>query len=469
MTASLFDEGASSSRPGAPLAVRMRPRTLDELVGQRHLLEPGSPLRRLVSGGGDGRAGASSVILWGPPGTGKTTLATLVSTSTGRRFVELSAVTAGVKDVREVIERARDALGMQGQGTVLFVDEVHRFSKTQQDALLPAVENGWVTLVAATTENPSFSVISPLLSRSLVLTLAPLTDDDVRDLLRRAVVDRRGLDGSVELSEEAEEHLLRIAGGDARRALTSLEAAAGAALDAGSHVVDLTAVERAVDKAAPRYDRDGDQHYDVISAFIKSCRGSDVDAALHYLARMLEAGEDPRFIARRLIILASEDVGLADPTALQTAVAAAQAVQLIGLPEGRLTLAQATVAIALAPKSNAVTTAIGAAEADVRRGLIGPVPAHLRDSHYSRAADLGHGVGYVYPHDLPGGVAPQQYGPDQLGDRRYYEPTRHGAEARYADVLERLRVALGRDAAKPQEPAPDPPVGSESPTPGEEA
>jgi len=469
VTASLFDEGASSSRPGAPLAVRMRPRTLDELVGQRHLLEPGSPLRRLVSGGGDGRAGASSVILWGPPGTGKTTLATLVSTSTGRRFVELSAVTAGVKDVREVIERARDALGMQGQGTVLFVDEVHRFSKTQQDALLPAVENGWVTLVAATTENPSFSVISPLLSRSLVLTLAPLTDDDVRDLLRRAVVDRRGLDGSVELSEEAEEHLLRIAGGDARRALTSLEAAAGAALDAGSHVVDLTAVERAVDKAAPRYDRDGDQHYDVISAFIKSCRGSDVDAALHYLARMLEAGEDPRFIARRLIILASEDVGLADPTALQTAVAAAQAVQLIGLPEGRLTLAQATVAIALAPKSNAVTTAIGAAEADVRRGLIGPVPAHLRDSHYSRAADLGHGVGYVYPHDLPGGVAPQQYGPDQLGDRRYYEPTRHGAEARYADVLERLRVALGRDAAKPQEPAPDPPVGSESPTPGEEA
>jgi putative ATPase len=469
VTASLFDEGSSSSRPGAPLAVRMRPRTLDELVGQRHLLEPGSPLRRLVSGGGDGRAGASSVILWGPPGTGKTTLATLVSTSTGRRFVELSAVTAGVKDVREVIERARDALGMQGQGTVLFVDEVHRFSKTQQDALLPAVENGWVTLVAATTENPSFSVISPLLSRSLVLTLAPLTDDDVRDLLRRAVADRRGLDGSVEVSEEAEEHLLRVAGGDARRALTSLEAAAGAALDAGSHVVDLTAVERAVDRAAPRYDRDGDQHYDVISAFIKSCRGSDVDAALHYLARMLEAGEDPRFIARRLIILASEDVGLADPTALQTAVAAAQAVQLIGLPEGRLTLAQATVAIALAPKSNAVTTAIGAAEADVRRGLIGPVPAHLRDSHYSRAADLGHGVGYVYPHDLPGGVAPAQYGPDQLGDRRYYEPTRHGAEARYADVLDRLRVALGRDAAQPHEPAPDSPVGSEAPTPGEEA
>ncbi len=458
MTASLFDDGAAPTRAGAPLAVRMRPRTLEELVGQRHLLEPGSPLRRLVADPVSGRAGITSVILWGPPGTGKTTLASLVSTSTGRRFVELSAVTAGVKDVREVVDRARDALGMHGQGTVLFVDEVHRFSKTQQDALLPAVENGWVTLVAATTENPSFSVISPLLSRSLVLTLASLTDDDLRDLLRRAVSDPRGLDGTVELSEEAEDHLLRVAGGDARRALTSLEAAAGAAMDAGTHVVDLAAVERAVAHAAPRYDRDGDQHYDVISAFIKSCRGSDVDAALHYLARMLEAGEDPRFIARRLIILASEDVGMADPTALQTAVAAATAVQLIGLPEGRLTLAQATVAIALAPKSNAVTVAIGEAEADVRRGLIGPVPAHLRDSHYARASDLGHGVGYVYPHDVPGGVAEQQYAPDQATGRRYYVPTRHGAEARYADVLDRLRVALGREV---------PPVGSEDVSSGD--
>jgi putative ATPase len=478
VTASLFDEGAGPTRAGAPLAVRMRPRSLDELVGQQHLLAPGSPLRRLITSAQDGGPGPSSVILWGPPGTGKTTLASLVSTSTGRRFVELSAVTAGVKDVREVVERARDALGMHGTGTVLFVDEVHRFSKTQQDALLPAVENGWVTLVAATTENPSFSVISPLLSRSLLLTLAPHTDDDIRDLLRRAVTDPRGLDGTVELSAEAEDHLLRLAGGDARRALTSLEAAAGAALDTGSHVVDLTAVERAVDRAAPRYDRDGDQHYDVISAFIKSCRGSDVDAALHYLARMLEAGEDPRFIARRLIILASEDVGLADPTALQTAVAAANAVQLIGLPEGRLTLAQATIAIALAPKSNAVITAIGAAEDDVRRGLIGPVPPHLRDAHYARAGDLGHGVGYEYPHSLPGGVAAQQYGPDQLGDRRYYRPTRYGAEARYADVLERLRVALGRDpapstsstddAADGNDKAPpvDPPVRSEpDPTP----
>jgi putative ATPase len=479
VSASLFDEGSAPTRASAPLAVRMRPRTLDELVGQQHLLAPGSPLRRLITAAQDGGPGPTSVILWGPPGTGKTTLASLVSTSTGRRFVQLSAVTAGVKDVREVIDRARDALGMHGTGTVLFVDEVHRFSKTQQDALLPAVENGWVTLVAATTENPSFSVISPLLSRSLVLTLASLTDDDVRDLLHRAVTDPRGLDGTVELSAEAEDHLLRIAGGDARRALTSLEAAAGAALDTGTHVIDLSAVERAVDKAAPRYDRDGDQHYDVISAFIKSCRGSDVDAALHYLARMLEAGEDPRFIARRLIILASEDVGLADPTALQTAVAAATAVALIGLPEGRLTLAQATIAIALAPKSNAVITAIGAAEDDVRRGLIGPVPPHLRDAHYARAGDLGHGVGYDYPHSVPGGVAAQQYGPDQLGERRYYVPTRYGAEARYADVLERLRVALGRDPARasdadqparpdqPHQTAVDPPIGSdrdESPT-----
>jgi putative ATPase len=471
VTASLFDDGISSSRASAPLAVRMRPRTLDELVGQRHLLEAGSPLRRLVSGG-QGRANPASVILWGPPGTGKTTLASLVSTATGRRFVELSAVTAGVKDVREVVERARDALGMHQQGTVLFVDEVHRFSKTQQDALLPAVENGWVTLVAATTENPSFSVISPLLSRSLVLTLAPLTDDDIRELLSRAVSDPRGLDGSLTLTEEAVDHLLRVAGGDARRALTSLEAAAGAALDAGVAVVDLAMVERVVDRAAPRYDRDGDQHYDVISAFIKSCRGSDVDAALHYLARMLEAGEDPRFIARRLIILASEDVGLADPSALQTAVAAADAVALIGLPEGRITLAQATIAIALAPKSNAVVAAIGAAQEDVRKGLVGPVPPHLRDSHYARASDLGHGVGYAYPHDLPGGVAAQQYGPDALGARRYYLPTRHGAEARYADVLEKLRVALGREQpppAKPEDVAVPPQVGSDTVPPGEES
>jgi putative ATPase len=455
VTASLFDEGAAPTRAGAPLAVRMRPRTLDEVVGQSHLLVEGSPMRRLVSAAGDGGPGPTSVILWGPPGTGKTTLAMLVSTATGRRFQELSAVNAGVKDVREVVERARDALGMHGTGTVLFVDEVHRFSKTQQDALLPAVENGWVTLVAATTENPAFSVISPLLSRSVLLTLSSLTDDDIRTVLRHAVTDPRGLDAAVEVTEDAEDHLVRIAGGDARRALTSLEAAAGAALDAGATKVDLATVERAVDRAAPRYDRDGDQHYDVISAFIKSIRGSDADAAMHYLARMVESGEDPRFIARRLMILASEDIGLADPNALPLAVAAAQAVQLIGMPEGFFALSHATLALALAPKSNAVTLAMGAATEDLRKGLIGPVPAHLRDSHYARAGDLGHGVGYVYPHDVPGAVAAQQYGPDALGDRRYYRPTTYGAEARYREVSDRLRVALGRDPAPPADPAAD--------------
>ena len=448
MTASLFDEGVDPRRAGAPMAVRMRPRTLDELVGQRHLLAAGSPLRRLIASSGE--RSNSSIILWGPPGTGKTTLATLVSTSTGRRFTELSAVTAGVKDVREVIDRARDALAMNGIGTVLFVDEVHRFSKTQQDALLPAVENGWVTLIAATTENPSFSVISPLLSRSLLLTLQPLTDEDISQLLDRAIADPRGLNGAAELSDSARDHLLRIAGGDARRALTSLEAAAGATLDLGSHVIDLDAVERAVDKAAPRYDRDGDQHYDVISAFIKSVRGSDVDAALHYLARMIEAGEDPRFLARRLVILASEDIGLADPSALATATAAAEAVAFIGMPEGRYPLAQATIALSLAPKSNAVAVAIGEAQGDVQKGLIGPVPPHLRDSHYARAGDLGHGVGYVYPHNVPGAVAAQEYGPEQLGDRRYYRPTRYGAESRYADVLDKLRQALGRQISDGQ-------------------
>ncbi|MGH3744259.1 MAG: replication-associated recombination protein A, partial [Mycobacteriales bacterium] len=322
----------------APLAVRMRPRTLDEVAGQQHLLGPGSPLRRLVEGGP--ARGSSSVLLWGPPGTGKTTLAMLVASATGRRFRELSAVTAGVKDVRAVIDEARQALAMTGAATVLFVDEVHRFSKTQQDALLPSVENRWITLVAATTENPSFSVISPLLSRSLLLTLQPLTDADVSALVDRALADERGLGGTVALDDDARDHLLRMAGGDARRALTALEAGASAALARGStraagqrggSTIDLATLEEAVDTAAVRYDRAGDQHYDVVSAFIKSLRGSDVDAALHYLARMLAAGEDPRFIARRLLILASEDIGMADPTALQVAVAAAQALELIGL------------------------------------------------------------------------------------------------------------------------------------------
>lgn len=441
-------QGIPAAAAGAPLAVRMRPRSLDEVAGQGHLLEPGSPLRRLVepAGEADRRAAPTSLVLWGPPGTGKTTLAYLVATSSGRRFVELSAVTAGVKDVRAVVDDARRRLATRGGETVLFIDEVHRFTKAQQDALLPSVENRWVTLVAATTENPSFSVNSPLLSRSLLLTLQPLGTDDVRALVRRAVADERGLAGTVRLDEDAEEHLLRLSGGDARKALTILEAAAGAALsaqpDVAPAVVDLTTIERAIDVAAVRYDRDGDQHYDVISAFIKSVRGSDVDAALHYLARMVAAGEDPRFIARRLVISAAEDVGLADPSALQTAVAAAQAVQLIGMPEARIVLAEAVVHLATAPKSNAAYLGIDRALADVRAGRLGSVPPHLRDAHYAGAQKVGHGAGYVYAHDEPHGVAAQQYLPDELVGARYYRPTDRGFERQVTERLERIRQIL---------------------------
>ncbi|TMR24539.1 replication-associated recombination protein A [Nonomuraea turkmeniaca] len=428
---SLFDSAAEEATP-QPLAVRMRPRSLDEVIGQRHLLGSGTPLRRLVES-----EAPMSLFLWGPPGTGKTTLAYVVSNVTKRRFVEVSAVSAGVKDVRAAIDNARRELGMTGRQTVLFVDEVHRFNKAQQDALLPAVENRWVTFIGATTENPFFSVISPLLSRSLLLTLESLSEDDIRVVLERAVADPRGLDGRVTLAPEALEHLVRLAGGDARRSLTYLEAAALLAED-----ITVEVVEKAVDKAAVRYDRQGDQHYDVISAFIKSMRGSDADAALHYLARMIEAGEDPRFIARRIVIFASEDVGMADPTCLQTAVAAAQAVQLIGLPEGQINLAHAVIHCALAPKSNAVVKAIGAAIGDVRRGLIGQVPGHLRDAHYPGAAKLGHGEGYKYPHDFDHGLVRQDYAPEQVRDRRYYEPTRHGAEGPVADRWSKIRDFL---------------------------
>jgi putative ATPase len=426
------EEKAARIAANAPLAVRMRPRTLDEVVGQDHLLGPGAPLRRLVEG-----SSPASVMLYGPPGTGKTTLATLVSQATGRRFAALSALSAGVKEVRAVIEEARRRLVRSGESTVLFIDEVHRFSKTQQDALLGAVEDRIVLLVAATTENPFFSVVSPLLSRSLVLQLRPLTDDAVRVLVKRAVHDERGLGGTITVDQDAEDHLVRLAGGDARRALTALEAAADAVGEGGA--LDLATLEATVDKAAVRYDRQGDQHYDVTSAFIKSIRGSDVDAALHYLARMIEAGEDPRFIARRLVIHASEDVGMADPTALQTCVAAAQAVQLIGLPECALNLAQATIHLATAPKSNAVTTAISEAMSDVRKGAIGSVPAHLRDGHYAGAAKLGNAQGYRYPHDVPEGVLTQQYPPDDLVGRDYYEPTGRGAERVIAERLPKLR------------------------------
>ncbi|NLE81007.1 MAG: replication-associated recombination protein A [Rhodococcus sp.] len=447
-------DAAARSRAShdAPLAVRMRPQSLGEVVGQQHLLAPGTPLRRLVEG-----SGAASVLLYGPPGTGKTTLASLISGATGRKFEALSALSSGVKEVRGVIELARRRL-LAGEQTVLFIDEVHRFSKTQQDALLAAVENRIVLLVAATTENPSFSVVSPLLSRSLVLQLTSLTAEDIREVIERARIEERGLGGAVTITEDALEHLVRLASGDARRALTALEAAAGSALDRAEHraerdaqtgpaVVDLDTVEASVDKAAVRYDRDGDQHYDVISAFIKSIRGSDVDAALHYLARMITAGEDPRFIARRLVVHASEDIGMADPTALQTATAAAQAVQLIGMPEARLALAQATIHLATAPKSGAVIAALGAAMSDVAAGKSGLVPPHLRDGHYQGAQALGSAVGYRYPHNHPDGVIAQQYAPDDLVGVNYYEPTGHGGERELAGRVPKLRriVRGGRD------------------------
>lgn len=466
--------GGRTASPRSPLAVRMRPRTLDDVVGQQHLLGQGSPLRQLAAGtDAVGPAGPSSLILWGPPGTGKTTLAHVIARGPGRKFVELSAITAGVKDVRRVMDDALTARDLYKTTTVLFLDEIHRFNKAQQDALLPGVENRWVVLVAATTENPSFSVVSPLLSRSLLLTLKPLTDADIEGLLQRAVQDSRGLNGKVRLSADALAHLVRLSGGDARRALTALEAAAGVAFgdaddvdpssgadvteasgtagdgsgsagegetdDGGTVTVELRHTERALDVAAVRYDRAGDQHYDVASAFIKSIRGSDVDAALHYLARMLEAGEDPRFVARRIVISAAEDVGMADPTALQTAVAAAQAVQLIGMPEGRIVLAEAVVHLATAPKSNAAYMGLNKAIADVRAGLGNGIPAHLRDAHYPGSKQLGHGQGYKYAHDAPHSVARQQYPPDDLVGRDYYEPTANGAERDIAVRLERLR------------------------------
>ena len=455
------DDAGLPADSHAPLAVRMRPRTLDELEGQTHLLTPGSPLRRLVEpsrtteqvdSGAPARPNAhrlgaslSSVVLWGPPGTGKTTLAYLVARGSGRRFVELSAVTAGVKDVRAVVTDARRRLSA-GEETVLFIDEVHRFSRSQQ-ALLPSVENRWVTLIAATTENPSFSVVSPLLSRSLLLTLHPLGADDIGRLVDRALNDERGLAGAVRITEEAREQIVRMAGSDARKALTVLEAAAGTVLAQGTGAgspprIEVADVEQAADVAAVRYDRAGDQHYDVVSAFIKSMRGSDPDATMHYLARMIAAGEDPRYIARRIVIHAAEDVGLADPAVLSTAVAAQQAVAMIGMPESGLILAQAALAVATAPKSNAITVALSESLADVSAGRAAAVPAHLRDAHYAGAEGLGHGKDYRYPHDFPHGVVGQQYLPEGLEGSRYYRPAGNGFEKQLASRLEAVRRIL---------------------------
>jgi len=441
-------------RSGAtPLAVRMRPTSLDEVAGQKHLLGAGSPLVSLATDK-SGEQGSVSIILWGPPGTGKTTLAKIVAHSSGRNFVELSAVTAGVRDVRQVMEEALSRRDLYGISTVLFLDEIHRFTKAQQDALLPGVENGWVILVAATTENPSFSVISPLLSRSLLLTLEQLTDDDLAGVIDRAVTDPRGLAGTVELDPEARDTIIHLASGDARRALTALEAAALSASasteEGATPVVTAEIVSLAVDRALLRYDRNGDEHYDVISAFIKSIRGSDVDAALHYLARMIEAGEDPRFIARRVIISASEDIGLADPQALVIAVAAADAVQLIGMPEGRIPLAQAVVYLATAPKSNAAYLGIDKAIGDVRAGKIGRVPKPIRDAHYAGAKKLGHGKGYKYPHDEEVGISQQQYLPNELRGTQYYSPTNHGHEREISSRLEKIMAIVRGRAKKPE-------------------
>ena len=462
-SASRARSARSASR--APLAVRMRPRTIDEVLGQEHLLTPGAPLR-VLAGENAGPAGPSSVILYGPPGTGKTTLAHVIARAPGRKFVELSAITAGVKDVRAVMDQALLDRDMYGTTTVLFLDEIHRFTKAQQDALLPGVENRWVILVAATTENPSFSIISPLLSRSLLLRVHSLEQSDIERLIDRALADPRGFDGAAVIDEEARAHLAAVSGGDARRSLTSLEAAAAIAFseaeaagnapaetgpaETGAEEAEPTAPVRitlahateAVDRAAIRYDRSGDQHYDVVSAFIKSMRGSDADAAVHYLARMLEGGEDPRFVARRIMILASEDIGLADPQALQVATAAAQSVALVGMPEARIILSQAVIYCALAPKSNAAYNAINRAIADVRAGAAGQVPVHLRDGHYAGAKQFGHGVGYVYAHDEPGHVAAQQYLPDTLRGTVYYEPTQHGFERTLTERRERIRRIL---------------------------
>lgn len=422
----LFTQAAASRlATRAPLADRLRPTTLDEVVGQSHLVGPGKPLRALVEADR-----LSSALLWGPPGVGKTTLARVVAEASSRRFVSLSAVNATVGDVRTVIAEAEHRLGAYDEGTILFLDEVHRFNKAQQDALLPAVETGILTLIGATTENPFFTVNAPLRSRSTLFRLQPLDDDDLETLVRRGLAEERA-----EADPEVIAHLGHRAGGDGRQVLTTLEAAVALAVarsalgdggDGPPYRITMADAEGATDLKALRYGRD--EHYDVISAFIKSIRGSDPDAAVHWLARMLTAGEDPRFIARRLVIAASEDIGMADPTSLLVAEAASRAVDTVGLPEARLNLAHATIHLATAPKSNSAYRALADAMADLEHRPTGEVPAHLRDAHYAGARQIGHGDGYRYPHDHPGGRVAQQYLPDELVGTRYYHPTDRGYE-----------------------------------------
>jgi putative ATPase len=447
----------------APLAARLRPMRLDDVVGQEELVGPGRPLRVLVESDR-----LSSAVLWGPPGTGKTTLAQVIARHTSKAYEQLSAVSASVKDVREATARAEHRLGEQGQGTILFLDEVHRFNKAQQDALLPSVESGLLVLVGATTENPYFEVNAPLMSRSTLFRLQPLGAEAIAELLRR------GLDAEdATADDEAVEHLAERAAGDGRHALTSLEVAVALARararaehpetegnGGGRAAVRVTTAdaEAALGTKLQRYGRD--DHYDVISAFIKSIRGSDPQAALHWLARMLEAGEDARFIARRLVILASEDVGEADPMGLVVATAAAHAVELVGLPEAQLNLAQAAVHLATAPKSNRSAQGIWRARADVGNGVTGEVPVHLRDAHYRSAATLGHGVGYDYPHDDPRGWVPQRYLPDEMRDAVYYEPSRHGFEQEIRTRMERLAHPDGSEAGTE---AGEPPTAAEAP------
>ena len=407
----------------APLADRLRPTRIDDIVGQDHLLGPGRPLRQLIESDR-----LSSVILWGPPGTGKTSVARLIARVTAQEFSELSAVNASVRDVRELVARAEARLGERDVGTILFLDEVHRFNKAQQDALLPSVESGLLVLIGATTENPFFEVNPPLLSRSTLFRLEPLDPGAVRSLLDRGM-------GAEEVTadDDALDLLVDRAAGDGRHALTSLEVAAALAVGRGEDRVTVGDAEAALGTKALRYGRD--DHFDVISAFIKSIRGSDVDAGLYWLARMLDAGEDARFIARRLVILASEDVGMADPMAMVVADAAARAVEFVGLPEAKLNLAQAVVHLATAPKSNRVTVALGRAEVDARSSGAGEVPMHLRDAHYRGAAQLGHGTGYDYPHDHPEGWVDQCHRPDEVEGNVYYDPSPHGYEREGADRM----------------------------------